>query len=121
MSHTKQNNYPQYGKEYLCFQINIKSTHAAQCVKSQILNKAIDYILCIDKSEQQCVVIKCILQSPRLYDHMKTIVIDQSLCNRYSFEQKYLNNIRKIYQHVGKCDDQQNLKDILDSAMVSNP
>ena len=25
----------------------------------------------------------------------------------------------QIYQHVGKCDDQQNLKDILDAAMVS--
>ena len=26
-----------------------------------------------------------------------------------------------IYQHAGKCDDQQNLKDILDAAMVSTP
>ena len=25
-----------------------------------------------------------------------------------------------IYQHAGKCDDQQNLKDIIDAAMVSN-
>ena len=30
-----------------------------------------------------------------------------------------MNNIKKIYQHAGKCDDQQNLKDILDAAMVS--
>ena len=30
-----------------------------------------------------------------------------------------MNNIKKIYQPAGKCDDQQNLKDILDAAMVS--
>ena len=28
---------------------------------------------------------------------------------------------KNIYQHDGKCDDQQNLKDILDAAMVSTP
>ena len=28
---------------------------------------------------------------------------------------------KKIYQHAGKCDDQQNLKDILDANMMSNP
>ena len=43
---TKQS--PPAGKEYLCFQINSKSPHADQCVKSQILNKAIDSILSID-------------------------------------------------------------------------
>ena len=32
-----------------------------------------------------------------------------------------MNNIKKIYQHAGKCDDQQDLKDILDAAMVSTP
>ena len=29
--------------------------------------------------------------------------------------------MKNIYQHAGKCDDQQNLKDILDAAMVSTP
>ena len=38
-----------------------------------------------------------------------------------SFEQKYLKNIKKKYQHAGKCDNQQKLKDILDAAMVSTP
>ena len=28
---------------------------------------------------------------------------------------------KNIYQHAGKCDDQKNPKDILDSAMVSTP
>ena len=61
------------------------------------------------------------LQLTRLEDHMKTIGIDQSLCKRSSFEHKILNNIKKIYQHAGKCDNQQNLKDILYTAMVSTP
>ena len=52
---------------------------------------------------------------------MKTIGIDQSLCIRSSFEHKCINNIKNIYQHAGKCDDQQNLKDILDDYMVSTP
>ena len=105
----------------MCFQINGRSSHAAQCVKSRITNKAIDSILSIDTFEQHCFVIKGMLQSPLLKEHMNTIAIDQSLCNRSSFEHKFLNNIKKMYQHVGKCDDQQNLKDILDAAMVSTP
>ena len=32
-----------------------------------------------------------------------------------------MNNIKIIYQHAGKCDDQQNIKDIIDAAMVSTP
>ena len=52
---------------------------------------------------------------------MKTIGIDQSLCIRSSFEHKRMNNIKNIYQHAGKCDDQQNLKDIIDAAILSTP
>ena len=32
-----------------------------------------------------------------------------------------MNNIKKIYQHAGKCDDKKNLKDVLYAAMVSTP
>ena len=32
-----------------------------------------------------------------------------------------MNNIKEIYQHSGKCDDQQKLKYIIDDAMVSTP
>ena len=32
-----------------------------------------------------------------------------------------MKNIKKIYQHEGKCDNQQNLKYILDADMVSTP
>ena len=30
-----------------------------------------------------------------------------------------MNNIETIYQHAGKCDDQKNLKNIIDAGMVS--
>ena len=105
----------------MCYQNNSKYPHDAQCVKSRILNKAIDYILYIDTFEQKLVVIKCMLHSSRLEDHMKTISIDQSLCTMSYFEHKCMHNIKNIYQHAGKCDDQQNLKDILYAAMVSTP
>ena len=32
-----------------------------------------------------------------------------------------MNNIKNRYQHAGKCDDQQNLKDIIDAAILSTP
>ena len=48
---TKQ--LPPAGEEYLCFQINGKSSHNAQCVKSRIMNKTIVYILYIDTFEQK--------------------------------------------------------------------
>ena len=51
---------------------------------------------------------------------MNNIGIDQSSFTKSYFEHKCMNNIKKIYQHAGKCDDQQNLKDNLDAAMVSN-
>ena len=30
-----------------------------------------------------------------------------------------MNNIKNIYQHAGKCDDQQKLKDILEADLLS--
>ena len=50
---------------------------------------------------------------------MKNIGIDQSSFTKSSFEHRCMKNIKKIYQHAGNCDDQQNLKDIIDAAMVS--
>ena len=84
------------------------------------MNKSVDYILYIDTFEQQCVVIKCMLQSSRLEDYMKTIVVGQLICTRSSFEHKCLKNIKKIYQNSVKCDDQQNLKYIIDAARLSS-
>ena len=67
---------PPVGKEYMCFQFYGKSSQAAKCVKSRIMTNVIDFVLYINTFEQQCVVIKGILQSSRLKDHMKTIDID---------------------------------------------
>ena len=100
----------------MCFQINIKYSHDDQCVKYRIINKAIKYILSIDTFEKNV-----LLQFLRLEDNMKTIGIEQSLSNRPSVEHTCLNNTKKINQHAGKCDDQQNLKDILDADMVYTP
>ena len=90
----------------MCFQVDNKYRHAAQCVKLRVLNKVIDSVLSINAIEQKCVVIKCMLQSSRLDDHMKTIGIEQSSFERSSFEHRCINNIKKIYQHAGNCDDQ---------------
>ena len=49
---------------------------------------------------------------------MKTIGIDQPLCTRSYFEKQCMNSIKKIYQHAGNCDDQQNFKYIQDAAIV---
>ena len=59
------------------------------------------------------------LQSSRLEYNMKTISIDQSSFTRSSFEHRCMNNIKQIYQHAGKCDDQQNFKDIIDAGILS--
>ena len=61
------------------------------------------------------------LQSSRLEDHMKTIGMDQSSFTRSYFEHRCMNNIKKIYQHAGKCNDQQNLEDNIYAALLSTP
>ena len=67
---------PPVGKEYMCFQNDGKTAQAARCIKSRIMTKEINYFLLIDTFEQQCVVLKGMLQSPRLKDHVHTIDID---------------------------------------------
>ena len=52
------------------------------------MTKVIDYIGSIDTCEQQYVVMKGMLESTRLKDHMKTVGIDQSVSNGASFEHK---------------------------------
>ena len=44
------------------------------------------------------------------------IIMQQVLFWTQIFEQN-----KNIYQHAGKCDDQQNLKYILDAAMLLTP
>ena len=87
----------------------------------KIDKNAIISILYIDTFEQQCIVNKCMLQTSRFEDYMKTIGIDRSSFTMFYFEHICMNNIKKIYQHAGKCDDQQNLNDIIDAAILSTP
>ena len=109
------------GKEYICFQNGGKTAQAARCIKSRIMTKVIDYVITIDTFEKQCVVLKGMLQSPHLKYNVHTIVIDQSLRNNALYEHKCIQNIKKLYKHADKCDDQQQFKDIIEANMVSTP
>ena len=91
------------------------------CTKSRIITKVIDYVLSTNIFEQQCAVLKGMLQSARLKDHVHTNGIDQSLRNNAIHEHKCLGNIKTLYKQAGKCDDQQKFKDILEADMVSTP
>ena len=98
-----------------------KSDQAARCIKSRIMTKVIDYVLSIDTFKQKYVVLKGMLKSPRLKDRVQTIAVDQSLSNNAIYEHKCLENIKTVYEQASKCDEQQQLKDILEADMVSTP
>ena len=55
----------------------VKTAQFVMCIKSRIMAKVIDFVLLIDTFEQQCVLLKGMLQSPRLKYHTKTIDIDK--------------------------------------------
>ena len=61
------------------------------------------------------------LQSSRMKYHVQNNGIEQFLSNNALYEHKFLENIKKLYKHAGKCDDQQQFKDIPETAMVSTP
>ena len=65
----------------MCFQNDGKNAQAGKCIKSRITTKVIDSILSVDRFEQKCVVLKGMLYSLHLKDHVKNIGIDQSLSN----------------------------------------
>ena len=87
---------PRVGKEYMCFQKDGKTAQSARCIKSRIINKVIDYVLYIDKFEQQYVVTKGTLQSPRLKDLVQTIGVDQYLSNNDLYQHKYLEKSKTV-------------------------
>ena len=86
-----------------------------------MLTKVIDTILDIDSFEKQCVIIKYLLQSERLKQHMVIIDVEQSLRNSGFYGHICLGITQKLYNSAGKCDDQQQYKAILEAAMVSTP
>ena len=85
------------------------------------MTKVIDSVLSIDTFEQQCFVLKVMLQSPRPKYHAQTIGIDQLLSNNALYEHECLENIKILCKQAGKCDDQKKFKDILEADMVSTP
>ena len=85
------------------------------------MTKVIDYFLSIDTFEQQCVVLKGMLQSTRLKYHVQTIGIHPSLINNAIYEHECIGKIKRLYKQAGKCDDQQQFKDIIEAAMVYTP
>ena len=86
---------PPVGKEYICFMKEGKSEQATRCIKLRIMTKVIDHVLSIDTFEQKCVVLKGMLQSPRLKYHLHNIGIHPSLSNNNIYEHKCLENIKK--------------------------
>ena len=59
------------------------------------------------------------LQSPRLEYDVQTIGIHPYLSNNAIYEHKCVENIKKLHKQAVKCDNQQQLKDIIEAAMVS--
>ena len=57
---------PPVGEEYMFFMKEDKSDQAARCIKSSIVTKLIDSVISVYTFEQQCVILKVMLQSPRL-------------------------------------------------------
>ena len=58
-----------------------KSDQDSWSIKSRIMTKVISYVLSIDQFEQQFVVVKGMMQLPRLKYHVQTIGIHPSLSN----------------------------------------
>ena len=53
--------------------------------------------------------------------HIVAIGVDKSLSNIVMYENICLGKIKKLYKSSGKCDDQQQYKDIIKEIMVSTP
>ena len=92
-----------------------KTTHDAQCFKSCKWTKVIDLILEIELFEQQCVIIKGLLKSYRIEQHMVTIGIDKLLSKCEIYKHGCLEDTKKLYTSSGKWDDKMQFKAILEA------
>ena len=61
----------------MCFQNDGKTYQETRCIKSRIMTKVIGSVISIDTFEQLCVVIKGMIQSPHIKDHVKNIGIEK--------------------------------------------
>ena len=74
-----------------------RTARSAECSKSQALNKVIDSIIEVEPFEQKCVVLKGLLQSERLKQHMITIGVDQLLSNVALYEHRSTENVKELW------------------------
>ena len=75
-------------------------------------------IIDVDSFDQKCIIIKGLLQSEILKQHMVIIGAEQSLSNSALYKHRCLENT-KIKQLAVKCDDKYQYKEILEDTMVS--
>ena len=52
---------------------------------------------------------------------MVDIRVDQSLRNNDLYENRFLENIKKLYKTTGKYEDQNNYKAMIEAEMASTP
>ena len=90
-----------------------KTAHNVQCYKLRAWNKLIDLILDIESFEQHHVIIKELLHSDWLKQHMGTIGIDQLLSNCAMYKHRCLEDIKKLYTYARKYDAKQHFKEVL--------
>ena len=89
----------------MCYHNDGKTAHSSKCFKYRITTKVIDSVLSIDTFEQQCVVLKGMLQSQCLEYYTKTIVIDQYLRNNALSEKKMYSKHQEIIQTCWPFND----------------
>ena len=93
----------------------------AHRAKSRVLTKVVGTIFEIESFEQQCVIIKNLLQSEQLKIHMANIGIDKSLMNSALYEHICLENMKRLYKSDGRYYYQPQYKSLMQSVMVSPP
>ena len=75
----------------------------------------------IGSFEQKCLIIKGVLQSEKLKQHIFTIEIYQLLSNSALYEHTWSKNIKMLYKCSGGFYDRHNYKAIVEVYIVSAP
>ena len=73
-THTTHNKLPSFGKEYPFFQTAGKTSHEAHCTKLRALTKVVDSFFPIESFRKKFVILKWLLHSEQLKEHMITIL-----------------------------------------------
>ena len=81
----------------------------------------VDLILDIESFEQKHFILKGLLQSDQLKQHMVIILICQLSNDSAMYEHSCLKNINKLCTSAVKCDNQHKYKAIIELVMFSPP